>query len=157
MKRIKLAGLYTIATILICSGCATIINGTTQKVGVSSSPTGATVTIADKTMGETPLFAELSRKENHVVAIELAGYQKAELTLTRGTSGWVWGNIVFGGLIGLIVDASAGGMYTLTPEQLTAELKRNDTKASQLGDSLFILTVLKPDPSWKKIGNLTAK
>jgi hypothetical protein len=45
------------------------------------------------------------------------------MQLHRGTSGWVWGNIVFGGLIGLVVDASTGAMYKLTPEQVHAQFQ----------------------------------
>jgi hypothetical protein len=33
-------------------------------------------------------------------------------------SGWVWGNIAFGGLIGLGVDFISGGAYQLYPDNL---------------------------------------
>ena len=54
--------------------------------------------------------------------IELPGYQPAESTITRGTSRWVLGNLLFGGLIGVVVDATSGGLYALTPEQISATL-----------------------------------
>src|SRR6266404_2478012 len=93
------------------SGCATIIHGTRQDVGISSTPTGASVSIDNTENGKTPLIAKLTRKDNHIVKIELAGYQTFEATLTRSVSGWVWGNIAFGGLIGLAVDGISGGIY----------------------------------------------
>ena len=77
------------------------------------------------------------------------------MTLTRKTNGWVWGNIVFGGIIGLIIDASSGAMYKLTPEQVNAQLangvvmnKKNDT---------YIGVVLVADENWEKIGNIELK
>ena len=104
------------------SGCATIMHGTSQDIGFQSAPTNAKVTVDGLPMGNTPVVAKLSRKDNHIVKMNLEGYQPFEATLTRGTSGWVWGNIVFGGLIGLAVDAMSGGLYNLTPTQISAQL-----------------------------------
>src|SRR5689334_739562 len=103
--RIAIAAISGGFTLLGLSGCATIIHGTKQEVGISSSPTGATVMIDNNDVGVTPVVSKLSRKQNHVVKIQLAGYQPFETTLTHSVSGWVWGNLAFGGLIGLVVDA----------------------------------------------------
>ena len=145
-----IAGVAAVATV----GCATIMHGTSQNIGISSSPTGATVTVDNKPLGNTPLFADLKRGEGHVVTIEMAGYEKSQLTLTKSVSGWVWGNIVFGGLIGLAVDAISGGLYNLSPEQLNAELRKNGAKSSSSKDGIIVVAVLRPDPAWQKIGSL---
>jgi hypothetical protein len=145
-----IAGVAAVATV----GCASIMHGTSQKVGISSSPTGATVTVDNKPLGNTPLFADLKRGEEHVVTIEMAGYEKSQLTVTKSVSGWVWGNIVFGGLIGLAVDAISGGLYNLSPEQLHAELRKNGANVSSSKDGIIVVAVLRPDPAWQKIGSL---
>ena len=75
-----------------------------------------------------------------------------EATLTRGVSGWVWGNIVIGGLIGLAVDAISGGLYKLTPEQMTATLGKD--AASVDAGALRIHVVLRPDSNWVRVGQL---
>lgn len=141
------------AACVLLAGCATIIHGTTQKVGISSNPSGANVTVDNKPLGSTPVFADLSRKDEHIVSITLPGYQKADLTITKSTSGWVWGNVLFGGLIGLAVDAISGGLYNLSPEQLNAELRKADGVVSQ-SDGVYIVAVLVPDPLWTKVGTL---
>src|ERR1700682_4117260 len=79
---------------LLLFACATIIHGTRQDVGISSNPTAANVSIDGQSNGTTPVVAHLTRKENHIVKIELAGYKPYETTVTRSASGWVWGNIV---------------------------------------------------------------
>lgn len=140
--------------LLFTQACGTIIHGTTQEVGISSSPSNASVTINGQNYGNTPMIIDLKRKDSHMVKIELDGYQPYETNLTRSTSGWVWGNIVFGGLIGLVVDASAGGMYKLTPEQINAELRSSQAEALSTDDGLYIAVVLEADPSWEKIGSL---
>ncbi len=66
----------------------------------------------------------------------------------------MWGNIVFGGLIGLAVDAISGGLYKLEPPQVEGQLARREAKLEQLEDNLYIFVVLRPDPSWERIGTL---
>lgn len=141
-------------TILAVTACASIMHGTSQDVGISSSPTGATVTLDNQNPGQTPYIAHLSRKDNHVVKLTLPGYAPAELTLTRKTSGWVWGNIVFGGLIGLAVDAMTGGLYNLTPDQLSAALASEKASIPQAKDGIFVVMVRLADPAWRKVGQL---
>ncbi|MFQ5499687.1 MAG: PEGA domain-containing protein [Candidatus Zixiibacteriota bacterium] len=135
-------------------GCATIMHGTSQEIGIQSQPTGAIVTIDNQVFGTTPVVANLSRKDTHIVHFALDGYQPFDATLTRSTSGWVWGNIVFGGLIGLAVDAISGGLYKLSPKQVEAELASEGMSMDIQGSSVIITVVLEPDPSWEKVGNL---
>ena len=139
--------------VAIAAACGTIIHGTRQDVGVSSTPTGAQVVVDNMPLGQTPVVAKLTRKDNHVIRITMPGYQTFETNVTRSVSGWVWGNIVFGGLIGLAVDAIRGGLYKLRPEQVTGTLATADVRSEQGG--LYVAVVLAPDPSWEKVGQLT--
>jgi hypothetical protein len=108
------------------SGCATIIHGTRQEVAFSSSPTGAEVWVDSIKMGETPVIAKLRRKDTHAVKLVLNGYQPYETTITRSVSGWVFGNIVFGGLIGLGVDATEKVTGTLADARTVAQSKGDE-------------------------------
>lgn len=152
----KLISAAVVIGAVVASGCASIIHGTHQDVGISSSPTNAAVKVDGIIVGNTPVNAKLTRKDSHIISIEMPGYQPYETTFTRGVSGWVWGNIVFGGLIGLAVDAIDGGMYKLTPEQMHAEMRSQNALVTREGDGLLFAVVLKPDPAWQKVGQLTA-
>jgi hypothetical protein len=123
---------------------------------VSSSPTGARVTVNGMERGVTPVIADLKRKDNHVIKVTMDGYQTFEMALTRSVSGWVWGNIVFGGIVGLAVDAITGGLYKLSPEQVTAELKADGALLqTAAGNEVMLLTVvLVPQPGMERIGTL---
>ena len=158
MKNIRISSILISAALgLLLFGCATIIHGTKQRIGISSSPTGAKVSVDNDSVGVTPLFVNLKRKDDYIVTIELPGYQKAQLTITSSVSGWVWGNIVFGGLIGLAIDAASGGLYELSPDQLNAELKKENSSAIYRKDGLYFVTVLKPDRNWQYLGKLNRK
>ena len=130
------------------------MHGTSQGIGLSSSPTNATVTVDNKPLGNTPVVATLSRKDTHVVKFEMAGFLPYETNVMRKVSGWVWGNIVFGGLIGLGVDALTGGLYELSPDQVTANLSKLTGANTTKPGTLNIFVVLAPDPSWRKVGQM---
>lgn len=135
-------------------GCASIMHGTTQDIGISSSPTNARVSVDNTPLGNTPVVAKLSRGDNHMVRIELDGYAPFEATLTKKVSGWVWGNIVFGGLIGLAVDAISGGLYNLTPEQIAGQMAKQGASLEQNAEGIYVVLVRQVDPSWQRIGTL---
>jgi hypothetical protein len=139
---------------LCLSACATIVHGTRQEVGISSSPTGAEVWVDNVKMGETPVVAKLRRKDTHTVKLILPGYQPYETTITRSVSGWVWGNIAIGGLIGLGVDAISGGMYKLSPEQVSGNFAVERAAGLSQEDELYIDVSTKPQQGWEHIGQL---
>jgi len=131
------------------------MDGSKQKVSFSSNPSSATVTIDGKSVGFTPLTEDLSTKDIHTVKMVLDGYHTYEMTLTKNVNSWVWGNIIFGGFIGLGVDAISGGLYRLTPEQVNADMKvKGVSSASVKNKTMYVTVSLSPDKSWEKIGTL---
>lgn len=142
-------------TLVVAAGCATIIQGSRQQVGVNSVPTGAAVVIDGAPFGGTPVVARLERKRSHIVSISMDGYQPVQLTITRSVSGWLAGNIVFGGLIGVAVDAISGAMYKLNPEQVAANLVKQGASVDLKNGVLYVAVVLRPDASWERIGTLS--
>ena len=69
----------------------------------------------------------------------------------------MWGNIIFGGVIGLAVDAMTGGLYNLTPEQLTTTLAKQSATIDPTQDGIYVLLVPVADRSWTKVGQLRSK
>ena len=159
------------AVVLCCTlfSCASIMHGTSQDLAISSNPTGATVIVDGVPAGKTPVVAKMGRGDAHKIRIELPGYEPYETAVTKSVSGWVWGNILFGGLIGLAVDAIDGGLYYLQPEEIRGELRKADqpeavpAKATVPSASistdhgLVIAVVSRPNPKWQRIGQLTPR
>ncbi len=143
-----------ITAIVVCSSCATIIHGSKQEVGISSTPSSATVIIDNREIGKTPLTYKLSRKDNHLVTLKLDGFMPYETNFTRKVDGWIAGNIIFGGLIGLGIDAITGGMYKLSPDQIQTELRTGNASNLRSHDGIYFAVVLEPNPNWEKIGQL---
>jgi len=153
MLKKHLLYLAVFTVVLFVSGCATIIHGSKQTVGISSNPSKAQVSIDGQLVGETPVSTRLTRGDHHLVKIELPGYMPYETNLIRKVDGWIAGNIVFGGLIGLAVDAITGGMYKLTPEQIQSELM-NQTAEAVKSDNVYLFITLNPNPEWEMVYTL---
>jgi hypothetical protein len=108
----------------LTTGCATMIHGTTQKVEITSNPSGASAHIEPVSMDlTTPATPTLSRANAYTVQFQLPGYLSKTENIDRESSGAVWGNLLLGGLIGMLVDSSNGAAYELVPEHLHVELE----------------------------------
>jgi len=137
------------------SSCATIISGAKQNIKISSTPSEATVTIDSLEVGKTPFKTKLKRKQNHLVRLELEGYQPYEIELKRKFNGWIIGNAMVGGIIGVIVDLSTGSFYYLSPKEINAELQSGTVLKKEKGSDIYIGVTLTPNPEWKSAGTLT--
>lgn len=112
-----------IAVAIAVTGCATIMNkGGNQRVLVNSIPPGATATIDGNISVTTPGEVSLKRNKSHVVRIEKDGYQPANVMIDNELSGWVFGNILIGGIIGLAIDMSTGAAFKLDPNTISVTL-----------------------------------
>lgn len=86
----------------------------------------------------------------------MAGYQPYEIKIKRELDGWFFGNLIFGGLIGIIIDASNGAMYKLSPDQIIASMGKVSAMNVKDGDNrLYIGVTLQPDPAWERIGTMS--
>ena len=108
--------------------CGSIVHQTTQQVRVTSEPAGAAVTVACGDVNNdpklvTPAVVTLHRKPKYCgIKLNKDGYAEKELQFGRQMSGWYLGNIIIGGIIGLVVDAANGAMWhRTTPPNATLE------------------------------------
>ena len=108
-------------------GCATVIKGTTQSIGITSEPSGAWVRVDGEDEGMTPVVVNMKRSKDHTVVMGKDGYKNHEATILRRPGGWIWGNIFIGGLIGLVVDLITSANNNLVPEKVHADLQADDS------------------------------
>lgn len=143
----------SLALALLITSCATIVSGSKQNVKFSSNPSTATIFIDEVEVGKTPFEIKLARKSEHSIMIKLEGYQTYETKLTKKFNAWYIGNILFGGLIGIIVDPITGAMYNLSPDQVNAQMNKGTAFKSN-GKDVYVAVALNIDSNWKKIGQL---
>src|SRR5690606_14130028 len=78
--------------------------------------------------------------------IEKEDYQPVDILLTQSKDGWLWGNILFGGLIGLGIDFISGDAYDLDPELINANLEGAEVSKAEDGTLQFVLVDLNELP-----------
>ncbi len=106
------------------AGCGAIFNGTRQNITATSAPDGAMIRV-DPGNAEytTPASLNLERKNNYVLTFEKEGYTSAKFEIQKGMqAGILILDILFTGLIGVIVDAATGAWFKLSPETAVVAL-----------------------------------
>ena len=120
----KLTALVLTVPILF-SSCATIFGKSSYPVSINTNPSGADISITDKKStevfkGKTPATVVLKSsagffsKAEYQVKLSLPGFDEKVIPVIYRLNGWYFGNLLIGGLIGmLIVDPATGAMWKL--------------------------------------------
>jgi hypothetical protein len=120
----------------ILSGCSSLVSKSDYAVAINSDPGGSTFVITNRAgqkveSGVTPETVTLSssagyfKGETYTLVLNKEGFTEKTYTITSSVDGWYYGNILLGGLIGmLIVDPATGAMYNL-PERVDISLNQD--------------------------------
>jgi len=148
---IKSTGILVLLVFL--TGCASILSKSMYPVTINSHPSEANIIIKDERglqiyKGQTPATITLTAGEayfhakSYTVTFSKPGYEEQTAVIKAGLDGWYIGNILFGGLIGvLIVDPLTGAMFSL-PKELTVTLaKKQDLSLNKNERALKIVTI----------------
>ena len=133
MKRIICVALPSLT--LLLTSCATIFTRAAYPFTINTDPNGAKVTITNSEgqivfQGTTPANTRLKssrgymKDEQYTLTFSKEGFEDKMVKILSRFDGWYIGNILIGGLIGmLIVDPLSGAMY---------RFKRDDRKMTQI-------------------------
>ncbi len=120
----SLAKFHAAIFIVCASGCATLFQGTSQSVRVTSMPAG--VRVEDTVTGEcftTPAEVLMDRGSAHVLRIQHEGYKPQTVPLRReAIVGW-WVLDAFTLGIANAIDAATGALFTIKPGALHVVLE----------------------------------
>ncbi|MBC8549263.1 MAG: PEGA domain-containing protein [Candidatus Brocadiales bacterium] len=128
MKK-NLLYVIVIGAVILLSGCAYLAGGgDNQDVKVTSSPEGASIVITTTGgvsvfEGATPASVNLKRKYKYNVTVNLDGYKEKTVMIDQTLNMYVIGNLLCGGVPGMIVDGLTGAMWVLEPEQIVVTLE----------------------------------
>jgi hypothetical protein len=107
-------------------GCATILQPGPDTIPVTSVPPGATVLLNGYIKGVTPMNLVVDREEPCSLEIYKKGFEIEYLDKDKVVAGWVFGNIIFGGIPGLVIDLALHnqGKYSNDPIAVTLHAKK---------------------------------
>jgi hypothetical protein len=128
-----------LATFAITSGCATIVKGSSQSVTVNTVPAAASCLLSRDgkemaVVNPTPGTIQVGKAMGTIsIKCTKIGYQDAAGVLASEFQAMTFGNIIFGGIIGVAVDAASGAMneyppivtITMIPEEFGSVAERD--------------------------------
>lgn len=101
----------------LLSGCASIVNGTCQKIQVCTTPECGAQCYLQNNKGRwyipcTPATVTIHRSyRDLVITAQKPGYEESVIRVKSRTKGMAFGNVVFGGAVGAGVDCADGAAY----------------------------------------------
>ncbi len=137
--RFGVRALTLVGVTLCLPACATITRGSSQEFTVESTPPGARVSTSNGFQCDaTPCTFRMPRKDEFRATVSLDGYATQTHEITSGISGGgaagLAGNVIFGGVIGAVVDGSSGALNDLTPNPLVVTLRTPAEEAAWQAD-----------------------
>ena len=116
----------------LLSGCSSLVSDSKYPVAIASTPNQASFILKNKDgvivqSGKTPTSIVLNASsgffqgEKYTLFLNKEGYAEKTVIIDSSVDGWYFGNIIFGGLIGLlIIDPATGAMFKLPERSDTA-------------------------------------
>lgn len=139
--KFKLFGIVIVLGILFITACATIMNGDMVNVPVYTTPSGAMLVINGMEYTSPATVQAPRGKGDFKLHIEKEGYKPVDVLLRQSVDGWLWGNIIFGGLIGLAIDFITGDAYDLDPEVVSQQLQNSISKTEDDGLKIVLIDI----------------
>lgn len=109
---------------LSTTSCASMFTGTKDSISFTSTPDGAKVIHKGIEKCTTPCTAEIPRSlSKQMVTFEKEGFASKEVKLQKNFNAVTLLNILFGGAIGVGIDAATGSLTKYSPKAYTVELE----------------------------------
>jgi len=125
--------IFSLTVLSLLGGCASILSKSEYPVAIDSNPTGVVFYVTNYAgtrvhSGTTPTTVTLSTKRGYfksqayTIHLQPSGSPAKEYKIRTETDGWYFGNLLLGGLLGmLIVDPLTGAMFKY-PAEITVQL-----------------------------------
>jgi len=107
--------------LLLLHSCGTIMSPAMWSVPVDSDPAGATVYYQGAAVGVTPCVVPVKRRSQQL-ELELAGHHRQPVALRTSMNGWLFGNILLGGVVGILIDLASGGSWVVQDHPIKVPL-----------------------------------
>lgn len=113
-----------IVSLLVSTGCATIVSKSNYPVSVASKPSEVKFNVINSEgeilfSGKTPTVVNLKaadgflRSARYEITFEKEGYQTTTRNINSTIDEWYFGNLISFTLMGLLIDSASGAMWKI--------------------------------------------
>ena len=129
------ASVGALATLVLSTSCASIVSRSYYNVSINSVPSEAKVRVLNRNgfevaAGQTPVTLRLKASEGffksakYTLEFSKEGYEGKQMPLEASIDPWYFGNLLFGGFIGiLVVDPATGAMWKIEDTSVSTSLE----------------------------------
>ena len=134
-RMLMMASVGALATLILSTSCASIVSRSYYNVTINSVPSEVKVRVLNRKGGEvaagqTPVTLRLKASEGffksakYTLEFSKEGYEGKQMPLEASIEPWYFGNLLFGGFIGLlIVDPATGAMWKIEDTSISTSLE----------------------------------
>ena len=158
MLNLRAALLLTLTAVTVAA-CATVLEGTTQEITVTTLPEGASCVLERHgevlaTVLSTPATVEV-KKDNAPIKLVCSEphHLDASRVVLAGFDSYSAGNLLFGGMVGVVIDASTGAVNQY-PSEISVMLPPATFADAGERDAFF--DILKADAEFRAVTALEA-
>lgn len=105
-----------LASCCILPACASIVEGSSQKINISTNPPAQVRCNASNSRGSaatsTPGVLEVKRSKSDLTIRCESDEYAGQLSDSSNIESWAFGNLLLGGIIGGAIDAGTGALFT---------------------------------------------
>lgn len=113
-----------LASVVILSGCATILKSSTELIVIQSDPQGARAVVNGLEVGVTPLTVPTNGTKDQVIMLSKDGYVPQTMFITSSVgAGWVIADILCG-FWPIVIDAATGNWKSLDQKAVYGVLEK---------------------------------
>lgn len=116
--------LISLASVVLLSGCATVLKSSTELIYIQSDPAGARAVVNGLEVGVTPITYPANGTKDQVITLNKDGYAPQTLFITSSVgAGWVVADILCG-FWPVVIDAATGNWKSLDQKAVYGILER---------------------------------
>lgn len=116
--------LMSLASVVLLSGCATILKSSNEMIYIQSDPPGARAIVNGLEAGATPITYPVNGTKDQIITLTKEGYAPQTMYITSSVgAGWVIADILCG-FWPVVIDAATGQWKSLDQKAVYGVLQK---------------------------------
>lgn len=115
------------------TGCASIVNPGPEKLTVNTTPSEAQTNVNGMS-GTSPKTFIVEKGKEANIDVKKEGHQSVSRFVGTTLDPWFFGNILFGGIIGIIIDLVSGNSQKLKSNSVNITLPKEEEQDTKKED-----------------------